>query len=140
MRPGTETALQKRIGRLETRAAPAIVTGYVTTTDATVTTVLTITLDVSTTTLIEAYILGRRTGGAAGAAEDGAAYLVRGVYKVIGGVATQIGLTQSVVGEDQAGWDGTLNVSGQTVRVRVTGAAANNVAWKAETQIWKVAT
>ena len=31
--------------------------------------------------------------------------------------------------EDQTGWNGTLDVSGTSARMRVTGAANNNVTW-----------
>lgn len=108
--------------------------GRVTTTDATVTTLMSITLNASKTTLIEARVVGRRTGGAAGTAEDGIGVIVRGAYKMVGGAATALTNgtpTTDFETDDQAAWTATLDTSGATVRVRVTGAANNNVTWHA---------
>ena len=105
------------------------------TTDATVTTLGSITIAASNTYLIEARVVARRTGGASGTADDGAVYIRRAMVTTKGGTVTinavQDGLTQ----EDQAGWDCTLDVSGATIRIRVTGAASNNVTWHATTTI-----
>lgn len=100
------------------------------TTDATATTLMSLTLSASKTYLVEARIVARRTGGSAGAAEDGAGYFVAGTFKTSGGVATLIGaLTAIHTAEDQAAWVATLDTSGTAVRVRVTGAANNNITW-----------
>jgi hypothetical protein len=51
---------------------------------------------------------------------------------MVGGVATSIsGVTPLLIfgTEDQAGFDATLDTSGTTVRVRVTGVTNNNVTW-----------
>ena len=102
----------------------------VTTTDATVTTLHTVAIPTSTTVLIKGFIVARRTGGASGTAEDGAAYEFSAVYKNVAGTATLIGAAIiTVVGESQAGWDVTLVVSTSNVQIRVTGAAANNITW-----------
>lgn len=105
-----------------------------TTTSATVTTLGAITLNASTTTLIEARVVARRTGGTAGTAEDGIAVVVRGAYKMVGGVATALtnGTPATTFeSDDQAAMTATLDTSGATVRVRVTGAANNNLTWHA---------
>lgn len=101
------------------------------TTDATVTTVNTFFIPDNSITLIESYIVGQRTGGSGGTAGDGAGYIRRGLYKRTGGGSpTLIGSVQDgFTAESQAGWDCTLDVSGNNVRVRVTGAANNNVTW-----------
>ena len=101
----------------------------VTTTDATVTTVQTYTIPASTTWAFDGYVVARRTGGVSGTAEDGASYRVEGVIKNAAGTATSIGSTVTVIGESQAGWDVTVDVTGATARVRVTGASNNNVSW-----------
>lgn len=101
----------------------------ITTTDATVTTVQTYTIPASTTWAFDGYVVARRTGGSSGTAEDGASYRVEGVIKNVAGTATSIGSTVTVIGESQAGWDVTVDVTGATARVRVTGAANNNVSW-----------
>lgn len=101
------------------------------TTDATVTTVQTVNIPDSVIILIEAHVVGQRTGGSAGTAGDGAGYIRRGLYKrSAGGSPTLIGSIQDgFTAESQAGWDCTFDVSGNTVRVRVTGAINNNVTW-----------
>lgn len=101
------------------------------TTDATVTTTQTINIPDSCLYLVEAHIIGQRTGGSSGAAGDGAGYIRRGLYtRTGGGAPTLVGAVQDgYTAESQAGWDCTLDISGNTVRVRVTGAANNNVTW-----------
>jgi hypothetical protein len=100
------------------------------TTDATVTTLDTITIPATTTLTIEARVSARRTGGASGAAEDGATYIRIAAVKNVAGTATLIGTVDApVTKEDQAGWDCTIDVTGATARIRVTGAASNNVSW-----------
>ena len=113
----------------------------VTTTDATVTTLHTFTVPTSTSYMVEVVVIARRTGGIAGAAEDGAGYKLLGLYKNTAGTVAIIGaVVQTVVGESQAGWDATLDTTGATVRVRVTGAANNNVTWHVgAARVWQVA-
>lgn len=102
----------------------------VNTTDATTTTLGTLTLLSGKTYQVEATIVARRTGGGSGTAEDGAGYIVAGTFKTVAGSATVIGSVTAVhTAEDQAGWAATLDTSGTGVRVRVTGAAGNNVTW-----------
>lgn len=111
----------------------------VATTDATVTTLATIACPDGTTTMIEARVVARRTGGASGTAEDGAAYVVTAAFKATGSVATIIGAAdQDVVIESQAGWECTIDASGATARIRVTGAANNNVTWLTSYRILQV--
>lgn len=115
--------------------------GRATTTDATVTTLMSITLNASNTTLIEARVVGRRTGGAAGTAEDGIGVIVRGAYKMVAGAATALTNGTPVTDfetDDQAAWTATLDTTGATVRVRVTGAANNNITWHATCLVQEV--
>jgi len=101
-----------------------------TTTNATPTTIHTITIPATTTVGFSGSIVARRTGGGAGVAEDGAFYTFDGVYKNVAGAATVIGSPiVTVVGEDQAGWDVTFNPTGATVEIQVTGAANNDISW-----------
>ena len=101
------------------------------TTDATVTTLTTLPLEDSSTYKIVADVVARRTGGASGAAGDGASYRIIGTFRrVSAGSATLIGsLTADHTAESQSGWDATLTVSGDDVLVRVTGAAGNSLTW-----------
>lgn len=103
------------------------------TTDATVTTAATLNIPDNCIIFVETYVTAQRTGGAAGTAGDGAGYIRRALYKTTGGgVPTLIGAVQDgYTAESQAGFDCTLDVSGQTVRVRVTGAVNNDVTWSA---------
>lgn len=100
------------------------------TTDATVTTLYTATIPVDHSVVVSGYVVARRTGGSAGAANDGAGYRVEFVAKNTAGTAALIGSgSVTVLGESQAGWDVALSASGGAILVRVTGAANNNVTW-----------
>lgn len=107
--------------------------GAVRTTDATVTTLLTIPLTDDRTTHIVIDVVARRTGGSSGTAGDGASYRIIGAFnRVSAGSAAIIGsLTADHTAEDQSGWDCTLTASGDDVLVRVTGASGNNISWGA---------
>lgn len=99
------------------------------TVDATPTSTGTILIPSSRTVLITGYVTARRTGGAAGAAEDGAAYRFEGVYKTVGGTPTLIGQVVTTIGESQAGWNVTMDAVAGGARVMVTGAVNNNIDW-----------
>lgn len=115
---------------LATIANTFTVDARVATTGATVTTVKTVTIPVSTSYLVSGYVVSRRTGGSSGSAEDGAAYRVEFVAKNAAGTAALIGSgTVTLVGESQAAWDVTLSASSGNVLIQVTGAANNNVTW-----------
>ena len=105
--------------------------GFIKTTDATVTTLLTIPLEDNRTAHLIVNVVARRTGGAAGTAGDGASYQRIGTfYRVAAGSATLIGaLSTPHTAESQGGWDCTLTASGTDVLVRVTGAVNNNLNW-----------
>jgi hypothetical protein len=113
----------------------------VATTDNTQTTIATVAIPATTTVMIEAHVVARRTGGVAGTAEDGAAYVVRGCYKNVAGTATLIGAVNAdYTAESQAGWDATFTVSGGNVLIRVTGATNNNVTWHVTYKYFPVGT
>ncbi len=143
-------ALQPTLGsavqRLQTTAtnddpSEIVYQNRVATTDATVTTLHTFTVPASTIYAIEARVIARRTGGTAGTAEDGAYYIINGVYKNVAGVATIIGaVAQTVVGESVAGYDATFDVTGATVRCRVTGVLNTNITWHMTSSVWQVGT
>lgn len=81
-------------------------------------------------TIVEATFIGVRTGGSAGTTGDGAGYKIIGVYKNIAGTVTLLGTLTTVHGqESQAGFDGTLVISGTQVKGQVTGATNNNMVW-----------
>ena len=133
---GTQATLGSPVQQLSSTAAnddptEIVVQNRVATTNATVTTIHTLSVPVTTTVGFTGTVVARRTGGASGTAEDGAFYEISGVYKNVAGTATVIGggPTVTVVGEDQAAWDVTFNPTGATVEIQVTGAANNNVTW-----------
>lgn len=107
-----------------------------TTTNASATTIYTLTIPSSTTLGFVLHLSARRTGGSAGTAEDGAHYVRSGAYKNVGGTATIIGsITNVSTQEDQAAWDVTFNATSNTVQVQVTGALNNNVSWSGTIEI-----
>jgi hypothetical protein len=107
------------------------------TTDATPNVQTIITLASSTTALVETKVSARRTGGASGAAEDGAGYVFYSTFKNVAGTATQIGsTTAAVTHESVAGWAATHGVSGQDIRLSFTGAATTNITWTATTRVY----
>lgn len=110
----------------------------VTTTDATQTTIATIPIPASTTVMIEARVVARRTGGSSGSAEDSAAYIVSGCYKNVGGTATEVGEGGMFTAEDQATWACTFNVSGSNALLQVTGAANNNISWVVTYRVYSI--
>lgn len=112
------------------RAKYLPVQAVVRTTDATVTTLYAAPITVNETMVFRGFVVARRTGGSSGATNDGAGYRVEFVAKNTSGTAALIGAgSVTVLGESQAGWDCTLSASGGTIRVRVTGAANNNITW-----------
>ncbi len=113
--------------------------GTVSTTDATVTTILTIPITTNAQTTLMVMVSARRTGGSAGAAADGASY-IRGVsVKDNAGTPTIIGSSAMMTDqESQAGWDVTFDISTTNLRVRVTGAVNNNIDWSASARILAV--
>lgn len=133
--PGALAVLDGPMKALESALAAsakyAPIQARVATTDATVTTLTALTIPVDTTVVVDGWVVARRTGGSSGSANDGAGYRVQFVAKNTSGTAALIGSgTVTTLGESQAGWDVTLSASGATIRVRVTGAANNNISWR----------
>lgn len=130
-RPSDIQKLREYLSDLYRYGALKPIEGFVETTDATVTTMTTVSLDDNSTYQIVADVVVRRTGGASGSAGDGASYRIIGTFRrVSAGSATLIGLlTADHSAESQSGWDATLTVSGNDVLLRVTGAAGNNLSW-----------
>jgi len=106
-------------------------TATVNTTNATVTTLATVATTTNTSMLIEAKIVGVRTGGTAGSAGDSVSYIRTARVKNIAGTVTIQNLQSDYTSEDQPAMNGTITVSGTNILVQVQGAANNNVTWKA---------
>jgi hypothetical protein len=110
----------------------------ITTTDGTSTIIATIPIAASTTVMVEAKVVARRTGGSAGTAEDGAGYMVVATWKNVAGVATDIGSASIFSAEDQAGWSVSVDKSGSDGLIRVTGATNNNITWFISYKIYSI--
>lgn len=96
-----------------------------TTTDATVTSAVSIALADNTAYLLEARIVGRRTNGA-----DRACYIRRvAVYREAAGVATIQGAIATDFTRESAAYNGTISVTGNNVSIDVKGLAAHDVSW-----------
>lgn len=106
-----------------------VVQNRVATTAAAITTLHTFTIPASTTYAIVATVTARRTGGAAGTAEDGARYVIYGTYKNVAGTATIIGSLTTMYDESVVTYAADLSVTGATVICRVTGVVNTNITW-----------
>ena len=102
---------------------------HVSTTDATVTDIASIAIPTDSCVMVEARIVGRRTGGTAGSSNDGAVYVRTARFKNNGGVVTIHNLQSDYTSEDQNSWNGTIVASGTNAIIQVRGAANNNVNW-----------
>lgn len=97
-----------------------------TTTNASPTTINGAFYGANDTQFLQAYVVGRRTGGSSGSAGDSAAYVIQALYKggsIIGSINTVFSQ------ESQAGWDATFAVGVGVINVQVTGAVNNDVYW-----------
>lgn len=106
-----------------------------TTTDATATTMTSITVPTDSAVYLKVKIVGRRSGGAGGANGDSAVYERSARFKNVGGTVSIQNLQTDYTSEDQFTWNGTLDVSGTSARIRVTGAANNNITWTATYEV-----
>lgn len=102
----------------------------VATTDATVTTLQDVVIPANSAMLLEVRVVGRRTGGVAGANGDAATYILKCRVKNVGGTVTIHDLI-SEESEDQIAWDATVTAVGANARITVLGATDNNVSWTA---------
>lgn len=138
---GTTTPVQQ-LSSTATNDDPTEITlqSRVATTNATVTTLATIATTTGYSYLVISRIIGRRTGGTSGVAGDYATYEVRASANNEGGVLNIDAVTTTTVFEDQAGWDATIDASGTDIRIRVTGAANNNITWHATTMYYLMST
>ncbi len=102
----------------------SVATVQVTTTDTSPTTLHTVDIDDLTLCVINCVVQGRKSDGT-----QRAAYAKTAVVYRQGGGATLQGSVQDGLTdvETTSGWDCTIDVNGNTARVRVTGEA--NVLW-----------
>jgi hypothetical protein len=146
----TLTVVQATLGnevlRLQSTAtnddpAESVIQARIATTDATVTTLHTFTIPASTTVGIEARVIIRRTGGAAGVAEDGAFEIVATAVKNVAGTATFVtGSVSNIAVIADGAYVVDFDVTGATARLRVTGVANVNLTWHATIRTYSVST
>lgn len=95
-----------------------------TTTDATVTTIQTLTMRDNTTVQVSARV-------SAFNATTSASYWRVATFRSVAGTVTQVGATTAVsTGEDNAAMDCTIDTTANTIRIRATGIAATTILWK----------
>lgn len=100
--------------------------GRVSTSDATTTSLLRLTVPDATLITVRARIRARSTG------HNGALYVIEGAFKRNGGSLTPVGsaVVKTVEKEDVSSWNADLVVySSSQVEVNVTGAAATAITW-----------
>ncbi len=104
------------------------------TTDATVTTVDSLTLAEGKAYLIQAEVVAKQADTNRGS------YIRRAcVYRASGGSATLQGAVQDgLTVESDANWDCTIDVNGNDARVRVTGVAATTINWACSLKILEI--
>lgn len=110
----------------------------VSTTNATVTNLQTISIPTDSMVIIEARVSVRKTGGAgAGNVGDGAGYVRTARFKNIGGTVTMHTLQSDYTSEDagMAGLNCVLDANSTNARVRVTGLANDNLTWECTTTV-----
>ena len=106
------------------------------TTDATTTTIQTLSTVTDSVNHLDVVVTGRRTGGLAGANGDCASYKYAATVKNVGGVLSYVGGTVSNLypnHEDQAAWGVGFSSSGTNILIRVTGAVDNTIRWHVTT-------
>lgn len=112
----------------------------VATTDATVTTLDTFAITASRTYVIDSRVIGRRTGGAAGTADDGVIFHLESSYTTKAGVVTLLGSATIQSAQDNVNVLVEHTISGTNVLVRVTGDTNNNYVWHSTSTVSWVGT
>lgn len=115
----------------------------VNTTDATTTTLLSTALDDEKQYTFEFIVFGRRTGGSAGSAGDSYTAILADTFKRYGGgapvrvgaAASEIALYGPYHENLSVSFGSTVDVSGNSVRLRVTGDTNNNYTWLVKARI-----
>lgn len=140
-----QATLGNEVFRMESTASnddpsERVVQNKVLTTNATATTIHTFAIPASTTVQVKAWVTARRTGGAAGTAEDGAGYETMSTWKNVAGTATQIGATATTQQEDVAGWGVSFAGSGANALLQVSGAVNTNISWIVTARTYTIST
>lgn len=109
----------------------------VSTTDATQTTLSSIVLYPNETFLVQALVVGKRTGGSSGTAGDAVTYKIEQSFNNINGVTEALGSPNTLAAEStgQESCDASFTVSSPNILLQVTGASGNNFNWSSVVKI-----
>lgn len=111
--------------KLNSLTAEVFATGQVRTTDATPSTVVSITPSTNYTEELEINVVARRVGAA-----NSAGYKLLATVRNLDGVLAQVGATTVVAThETDAAWDCVVSIASPSANVVVTGAAATGINW-----------
>lgn len=81
-------------------------------------------------------VMARQKAGSGGTVGNGAVYVGRIAFHLVGGTATVIGSGASVLAvEDDASWNCTVTGSGNQAQWTVTGATNQVIAWRSEVHV-----
>ena len=108
------------------------------TTNATVTALQRVDVDLNKSVYIEARVVARRTGGSSGSTGDTAFYTIQAGFKNIAGTVTLVAAVILNGGEDQSGWDLGFSIVGTQAVLVATGAANNNITWESSLSFYEV--
>jgi hypothetical protein len=103
----------------------------VATTDATVTTIISIPIVLNSASRFLVSVVGKRTGGSSGSTGDIGSYLCTFTANNVSGTTTNSNLVMIDAYESQPAWDVTITTSAGNALIQVTGAANNNITWNA---------
>lgn len=111
----------------------------VTTTNNTMTDILSLGTDDDSVYLVKAKIIGAQTAGAGGSVVDTGVYEATAVYRNIGATLTEIvAPTFITYFESDAAWDVDIDASGTNIRVRVQGNTNDTIKWAAHIEIFVI--
>ena len=113
----------------------------ISTTNATATTIQTISIPTDTGIMIISYVLSRKTSGAGagvGNTGDVNAYKRTAKAKNVGGTVTMGSISSDFTSEDIAAFNATFVISGTNILIRVSVALNDNVDWVATTDIYTI--
>jgi len=117
---------------IPTPADLQVETATLTTTDATAATLWSKDIPTNYVGLVRVMITGRKSDGSARASYQRAATVYRASSSAaLGGSVLTIGTDY----ESDSSWDATLDLSSNTLRLRVTGVASTSIAWSARVEL-----
>lgn len=120
---------------IPTPADLQVETATLTTSDATAATLWSKDIPTNFVGLVRVMIVGRKSDGSDRASYQRAATVYRASSSAaLGGSVLTIGTDY----ESNSAWDATLDVSSNTLRLRVTGASATTIAWSARVELASV--